>query len=252
MEEKDYIQFEDYLFGSLNKAETEVFENKLKTNNAFAEAFQTYKNLSNYLSDKYGNETESEAFRSNLSSISNKYFKEKLEVSEEDSEEKSSKKSFGFYKYVFAACVFVLFGVFTFNQFSNPSYSDFNNFDTVSLTVRGENDALLKTAEKAFNSKDFAAAEKAFAQLIETDKNNAEWNLYSGISNIELNNYDEADDILTEIANGNSAYKNKAIWYLALSKLKQEDTLACIDILKTIPEEADDYERAQRLLDQLD
>jgi len=235
MEEKDYIQFEDYLFGSLNKAETEVFENKLKTNNAFAEAFQTYKNLSNYLSDKYGNETESEAFRSNLSSISNKYFKEKLEVPEEDSEEKSSKKSFGFYKYVFAACVVVLFGVFTFNQFSNPS-----------------NDALLKTAEKAFNSKDFAAAEKAFAQLIETDKNNAEWNLYSGISNIELNNYDEADDILTEIANGNSAYKNKAIWYLALSKLKQEDTLACIDILKTIPEEADDYERAQRLLDQLD
>ncbi|WP_147678508.1 tetratricopeptide repeat protein [Algibacter pacificus] len=248
MEEKDYIQFEDYLFGTLSKTETEVFENKLKTNNAFAEAFQTYKNLSNYLSDKYGNETESAAFRANLSDISNKYFKEKLAISEE----KSSKKPFEFYKYVIAACVVVMLGVFTFNQFSSPSYSDFNNFDPVSLTVRGENDALLKIAEKAFNSRDFAAAEKAFAQLIETDQNNEAWNLYNAISKIELNHYDEADDILTEIANGNSAYKNKAIWYLALSKLKQEDTLTCIDILKTIPEDADDYERAQKLLDQLD
>jgi len=252
MEEKDYIQFEDYLFGTLNEKETAVFEEKLKTNNAFAEAFQTYKNLSNYLSDKYGNETESAAFRSNLSSISNKYFKEKLEVSEDVSEEKSNKKPFEFYKYVIAACVIVMFGVFTFNQFSSPSYSDYNNFDVVSLTVRGENDALLKTAEDAFNSKDFAAAEKAFAKLIETNKDNVAWNLYSAISHIELSDYEAADDVLTEIANGNSAYKNKAIWYLALSKLKQEDLLACVDVLKTIPEEADDYKRAQKLLEKLD
>ena len=184
----------------------------------------------------------------NLSRISNKYFSEK----EEGFEEKTSKTSFSFYKYAIAACIAVMFGVFTFTQFSNPSYSDYNTFDTLSLTVRGDQDALLKTAEDAFNSRDFVAAEKAFAQLIETDPNNIEWNLYNAISNVELNNYEKADDLLTDIANENSAYKTKAIWYLALSKLKQDDILTCIDVLKTIPEEADDYERAQKLLDKLD
>ena len=249
MEKEKYIQFEEYLAGSLNQAELEVFENKLKTDSAFMEAFQTYKNLSHYLSDKFGNETESEAFKENLKSISSKYFIEKEEAV---SEEKTSKKSFAFYKYAIAACVIVMLGVFTFGQFSNPSYSDFNNYDTISLTVRGDNDDLLKTAENAFNSKEFASAEKAFVRLIQIDQSNAELNLYSAISNIELNNYDKADELLTEIANENSVYKNKAIWYLALSKLKQQDVLACIDILKTIPEGAEDYERAQKLLNKLD
>ena len=248
MEEQDYMQFEDYLFDNLSAKEKAIFENKLNTNNAFAEAFQTYKNLSNYLSDKYGNETESEAFKENLGKISNKYFSEKIIVSEE----KKEAKSFSFYKYAIAACVIFMLGVFTFNQFSSPAYSDFNNYEAVSLTVRGENDALLKTAENAFNSKDFASAEKAFAQLIQKDPNQVEWNLYSGISNIELNNYEKADELLTDIANENSAYKTKAIWYLALSKLKQNDLEACVDVLKTIPEDADDYERAQNLLNKLD
>ena len=249
MEKENYIQFEEYLAGSLNQAELEMFENKLKTDSAFAEGFQTYKNLSHYLSDKFGNETESEAFKENLKSISSKYF---IQKDEAVSEEKTSKKSFTFYKYAIAACVIVMLGVFTFGEFSNPSYGDFNNYDTISLTVRGENDDLLKTGENAFNSKDFASAEKAFAQLIQIDPSNAELNLYSAISNIELSDYDKADELLTEIANENSAYKSKAIWYLALSKLKQEDVLACIDILKTIPEDAEDYERTQKLLNKLD
>ena len=80
MEKENYIQFEEYLAGGLNQAELEVFENKLKTDSAFMEAFQTYKNLSHYLSDKFGNETGSEAFKENLKSISSKYFIEKEEA----------------------------------------------------------------------------------------------------------------------------------------------------------------------------
>jgi len=249
MAEQDYIQFEDYLSENLSEADKLSFENKLNTDSAFAERFQTYKNLSHYLSDKFGNETESEAFKENLKSISSKYFVQKDEAI---SEEKSSKKSFTFYKYAVAACAILMIGVFTFNQFSNPTYNDFNTFDTVSLTVRGDNDALLKTAENAFNNRDFASAESALAQLMENDENNLELLYYRGIANIELNNFETSEDLLTELANGNSAYKNKAIWYLALSKLKQDDILDCVDILKTIPEEAEDYERAQKLLNKLD
>ena len=64
----------------------------------------------------------------------------------------------------------LLFGLFMFNQFSSPTYSDYSNYGTISLTVRGENDALLQTAENAFNNKDFAKADKAFKSLIVLDE----------------------------------------------------------------------------------
>lgn len=156
-------------------------------------------------------------------------------------------KTFQLYKYLIAACVIAVFGIFTFNQFSNPTYSDFNDYNAISLNVRSENDALLQTAESAFNNKYFAKAEDAFRGLIELDKENAELKLYRGISNFEL-----AESILNEISVGNSAYKNRAICYLALSKLKQKKCKAALEILKTHPEDADDYKQAQKLIKKLD
>jgi len=61
-----------------------------------------------------------------------------------------------------------------------------------------------------------------------------------------------ADANLNSLISGTSAYKNKALWYLALSKFKQENRDACILLLKQIPESADDYKQAQKLLNKLD
>ena len=248
MEQQDYILFEDYLSENLSKDEVAVFEKKLKTDNAFAEEFQTYKDLSSFLDDKFRNEEETKSFKQNLKFISDRHFIE----NEETTEEKVGSKTLSLFKYMIAACIVIMFGVVALNQFLSPTYSDFNNYETISLTVRGENDNLLKTAEKAFNTKDFASAEKAFKKLIESDKDNAELKLYRAITNIELNNFEVSDSLFEDLRRGNSVYKNKATWYLALSKLKQDDETTCITILKAIPEGADDYKQAQKLLDKLD
>ena len=58
--------------------------------------------------------------------------------------------------------------------------------------------------------------------------------------------------LLKDLSNGSSAYKQKAIWYLALSKLKQNDDAVCLDILRTISEDSEDYKRAQKLINKLD
>ena len=68
----------------------------------------------------------------------------------------------------------------------------------------------------------------------------------------QLDNFEKADGTLKTIQEGNSAYNNRATWYLALSKLKQEKEEACIILLKTIPEDADDYSQALKLLNKLD
>ena len=248
MEEQNYIAFENYLSKNLSEAEIVAFENKLDTDNKFTEAFNTYKELSSFLSNTYKNEAESTAFKNNLKSISNKHFNNKVVVLEE----KESTKTLNLFKYALVACILLMFGIFTFNQFSNPVYSDYNNYNAISLTVRGNNNALLQTAEKAFNNKNFELANETFNQLIALDHNNSELKLYSAISNIELNNFNISDDLLVDLSQGNSAYKNKAIWYLALSKLKQNDKMACLKLLKTITKDADDYKKAQKLMNKLD
>jgi len=248
MNDQNFILFESYLSKVLSKDETLVFESRLKTEPEFKQAFNTYKELSSFLEHKFENEAASNAFQNNLQKISKAHFNKKEVVLES----KKPTKMFQFYKYAIAACIVVLFGIFTFNQFSNPSFSDYNNYDSISLTVRGVQDELLKTAEDAFNNKDFAKTEEVFGQLLEKDHSNKEYQLYKGIALIELNKFKEADSLFGKLSNETSAYKNKAIWYLALSKLKQENYDACLDILKTLPEDADDYKRAQKLIDKLD
>ena len=246
MEEQDYILFENYLSGKMPKEEMIVFEERLKTNSEFNAAFRLYQETSLFLKNTFENEDARNTFRDNLQKISTSHFGKT-----DDNQVTKSKTSY-LYKYAVAACVVLLFGVFVFNQFSAPTYSDYSNYGTISLTVRGKNDALLQTAETAFNNKDFAKADKAFKSLMVLDENSAELKLYRAIANIELDNFETADALLDNLQKGNSVYKYKATWYLALSKLKQHETDACLAILKTIPNDAEDYGAAQKLIKKLD
>lgn len=248
MDEKNYILFEAYLSQELSKDETLDFEERLSTDPEFKQTFNTYKELSSFLEHKIGNEEKSNAFQKNLKKVSEAHFAS----TEKTSNPKKTIKVYPLMKYLVAASVAVLFGVFTFNQFSMPTYEDYATYDNVSFTVRGENNTLLKTAENAFNAKDFPAAEKAFKQLIAADENNTELKLYRAITNIELNNFELADAILNNLKEGHSVYKNKALWYLALSKLKQEDYNNALEVLKSIPEHAEDYNQAQKLIKKID
>lgn len=246
MEEQDYILYENYLSGDMPKEEMMSFEERLKTDSDFNNAFQLYKETSSFLKHTFEKEDARNIFKENLQKISRAHF------SKASDNQGKKTKPFNLYKYAVAACVVLLFGLFMFNQFSTPTYSDYSNYGTISLTVRGENDALLQTAETAFNNKDFAKADKAFKSLIVLDENNAELKLYRAIANIELNNFETADTLLDSLQKGNSVYKYKATWYLALSKLKQHETEECSAILKTIPKDAEEYKVAQKLIKKLD
>ena len=244
MNEQDYILFENYLSETLSSTEKEIFEARLETDLKFNESFNTYKELSSFLTQKFENETVSATFQNNLKSISKTYF--------EKQEAPKKVISFKPWQYAMAASLLLLVGITMFSNFSNPAYEDFANYDSVSLTVRGDEDALLKTAENAFNTKDFIKADEAFKSLLVIDKDNAELKFYRAVANVELSKFEIADNLLIGLSKGQSAYKNKAIWYLALSNLKQDEFDDCLEILKTIPEDAEDYKKAQKLINKLD
>ncbi|MCK4561494.1 MAG: hypothetical protein KAT78_01180 [Flavobacteriaceae bacterium] len=243
MDNQNYILFEDYLNGTLAQNEKTSFEERLKKDTLFNNEFNTYKELSSFLKNKFENEEASISFKANLKNISNKHFEK----------QKPSKKIIQFkpWQYAIAASFLLFFGIQYFNS-TTPNYNNFTSYDTISLIVRGSQNELLSNAEKAFNENDFAKSEIYFTQLLETNIDNNELKLYKAFSQIELNKFKDADTTLSILSKGNSVYKNKATWYLALSKLKQKDYKACLAILKTIDTEADDYKNAKKLLKKLE
>lgn len=251
MEEQDYILFENYLSGDLSVEETTSFESRLNADDAFKQAFNVYKDLTKYLEHQIGNEDKTTDFRANLDSISHRYFT-KLDVAENPVE---VKKTFNLYKFAVAASIALIMGFFVYNQFTGgANYSDFNNHGTVDFGVRGSEDnvGLLIKTTKAFNNEEYEEAKGYLEELIEEEPENIEYNFYYAITNIELDNFEKADETLTTIKEGNSAYNNRATWYLALSKLKQDKEAECIALLKQVPEDADDYSQALKLLNKLD
>lgn len=246
MKEEDYILFETYLANELSADEIAVFENRLETEAAFKESFKTYKELSGFLEHTIKNESETNAFKANLKSISNSHFN----TAQGASEIKKKSKVFNLLKYAVAACIVLMIGVTTFNQFSNPTYTDFNTHEPMTV-VRGNIKDLIE-ATKAFNNEEYGKANTLLKKLLENDPENTEIQLYYAITNIELDNFNVADTELNKIIVGKSAYKDKAFWYAALSRLKQRKIDATIVLLKQVSEDSDDYKEAQKLLKKLE
>ncbi|MGY0393568.1 tetratricopeptide repeat protein [Bizionia sp. KMM 8389] len=245
MQEQDYSIFESYLSGELNPDEQLAFHKRLQTDETFKQAFETYNNTSSYLKHAIGNETKNLDFKANLESASNTYFKNQANTS-------TKQRRINPWYYSVAAAAIIIIGFFIGQQFSSPVYADFADYGTISLTVRGEQDNLLAKAEAAFNNQDYQAANAYFTELLQLDSSHIELQLYKAVSMVELSKYTEADEILIGISQSPSVFRNKAKWYLALSKLKQDQINACLDVLHTIPEDAEDYSQAQKLIRKLD
>lgn len=244
MEEKDYLLFENYLSGDLSSEEKQQFEKLLTEDASVNRAFETYKDIASHLEQSISNEEQSNLFKENLQTISEDYFN----VEQTETKTKRIKP----WNLAIAASVVLLLGFFIFNQFSTPTYSDYNDFEVISLTERGGQDELLKVAELAFNNKNYDKAAAAFNTLLENDSSNNELKLYSAISNIEIGNYKVSDILLEEITQGKSIYVEQAKWIYALSQLKQKRYGECIEVLKTISEESENYDKAQKLIKKLD
>jgi tetratricopeptide (TPR) repeat protein len=241
MNEEHFLEFDKYLQGELTVEDQLVFEQQLKDQPALAMAFETYKELYLHLGNKFGLANELKAFKENLKGISKTHF------------EKSRSKVITFkpWYYGVAASVAVLFGLFFLNQNSNPAFEDYNQPETAFFTERGEANDNLKLAQDAFNEKKYTEAIPLFETILKTDKS-AEIQYFYGVALLEENKLPEAEAVFTTLKTGNSIYKNKAIWSLALSKLKQKDYKTCKKLLLTIPDDYEGNDQVDALLEELD
>lgn len=240
MNEERYIIFEQYLANELSAEEKINFEKQLAEDTELASAFEIFKELNLHLENKFGNEMELKAFKKNLKSVSKEHFKAK----------KSKVVAFKPWQYTIAASVAVLVGLFVFQNI-NPSFDDYNNPEMATFIERGDVNENLKLAQDAFNTKNYKTAIPYFEGVLKVNKT-PEIQYFYAISLLEDNQFQKAESNLSELKSGTSIYKTKAAWYLALSKLKQKDYKSCKEILLTIPDDFEDYDQVQELLNELD
>lgn len=241
MNEEKYILFDQYLQGELSEKARLDFEKQLSENKALASEFETFKEVQIQLETKFDFAADREAFTANLKTISKEHFK---------AADNSKVISIKPWTYLVAASVVLLLGLFLFNP-SKPSFEDYNQYENAYLTERGDEIANLKQAEIAFNAKNYKAAIPLFETVLKENKS-AEIQYFYGVSLLEDNQIQKAETVFNEIKSGNSIYKNKAIYALALAKLKQKDYQSCKEILLTIPSDYEHYDKVHELLDKLD
>jgi hypothetical protein len=241
MNEDHFLEFDEYIQGEMTAADKLAFEQQLKDQPELVMAFETYKELNLHLENKFGQANELKAFKKNLKGISKDHFKKM----------KPKVIAFKPWHYGVAASVAVLVGIFFLNQNSDPAFEDYNHPETAFFTERGEANDNLKRAQDAFNAKQYKTAIPLFETILKTNQS-AEFQYFYALSLLEDNRLPEAEAVFVTLKSGNSIYKNKAVWSLALSKLKQKDYKSCKELLLTIPEDYEGNDEVDALLEELD
>lgn len=241
MQEELYITFENYLTNEMTLEEKTTFENQLYNDEIFKKQFELYKETTQFLNVKFSNETSE--FKENLKSISANHFAN-------SSQKKTKVISLQSKWFAIAAMLVVFIGIWYLNSSANPSYSDYNTHNEAHFVERSEGNPNLKMAQDYFNSKDYQKASETFSKI--ENVTNPEIQLYYAISLIEMDDYLKAKILLENISQGNSVFKDDAIWYLALSSLKQKKYDESKKYLRKISEDSEKYSEAQKLLNDLE
>lgn len=246
MDELKYITFDKYLQDELTEVEKKSFEAQLLNDAEFKKDFEIYKALEASLSSKFENEEAEIELRKTLTNLGSEHIKN------DETTKKETKviSLFNYKKLMIAASIALLIGFFMFKD-GNPVYSDFANHGNLEIVVRSENSEEILNAENAFNSQKYFEALQELKILSDLNPDDVELQLYKAICHLELNSYTDADRIFDEISKGESSLATKATWYKALSFLKQEKLKECKEALQIIPESAEEYPQAKKLLKKL-
>ncbi len=244
MDEKTILLFDDYLQEALSPEAKKALELRLQTEPDLKDAFTIFRDLNEHLSHNLSEERTT--FKGTLKTLADEH----LDTSVMPKKEVKVIR-FKPLRYLVAACAVILFGAIFWTQMQNASYSDYSFEGTIDLIERGEDASAFAKAEKDFNNGLYSDAIVSFDAILASDPNNTQVLFYKGIASVETENYVDAEQIFVNLSTGNSIFKYKAQWYNALNFLKQGDVDRCKQILLSLPQEAENYKEAQKLLKKL-
>ncbi len=261
---EDDILIENFLRGNLSEKEKEDFLIKLKIDSDFnekflfeKELFETYsedewnsKNLNPELVKEYKElfqNSETQQLKTVIDKVQNKF------------QESPKKKVFTKrIIYLSAAMIALLFTVYTLipKSISNQDlYFAYIQKDKLpSLISRSTNETDLVIGQEYFENKNYKESLRIFKKEFENSNvKNANIYLYIGISQIELNQFENAENTFDLLINSDLIDAPKGKWYKALLYLKNNQTEKTKRLLQEIVNEKSfNYILAEKLLIEID
>lgn len=236
----EYI--ESYFRQALNAEEKQAFEKRCETDEAFA------KEVAFYIVTR-------ETLREDLLAKKQQEWKV-LKTEEESAPVISIAKKSTLSKWIMnaaAACVLVVASMFLFEMQSSPqrlASQYINNID-LSQTMDASHDSL-QLGIAAYKNKDYTKALGYFEGVTKQDSANSDAKKYTGLTYIQLNNYDKAIEQFDALANMQGLYYNpgdflKAVALLKRNKAGDEET-AKILLQKVVNENESEKETAEEWL----
>lgn len=240
--EEIYLAFDRYLSHDMTAEERAALEQQLQTDEDLAEKLRIYEQAQKILTGRYQSEEKENLFRKNLEVIGN----------EELGKKQGRVVRMNWTVWAAAASIAFLCAVLFYTSFSKPDYNTYaRHYEPLALAERGSEDSLKIKAQRAFNNEDYKEAVVSINLLLKHDPTNETLKMYKGMALLELDQVSEARALFEEVRKTPSAYKDQAIWLLALSALKEKDYKTCEEFLKQIPEGSPEYNQAQKLLNDL-
>lgn len=141
------------------------------------------------------------------------------------------------------------------NRSSTPSaiYAQYYQPADINMSFRTAEeivDSDLRLAMMYYENKEFSQAIDLFEKILESDNSRIGLNLYSGISRMEIKQYDEANKNFKRIIDHKAnAFIESAEWYLGLCYLMTNDNLKAREVFEDIASSDGYYKKeARRIL----
>ena len=228
---------EQYLDNELPAAERERFEQRLKEDTAFAQAFQVEKDVRDGI-EALGNQ--------NLKSELKTIYQE--EVLDREATIRPMKRRRWWLMAAAAIAALLLSWWLWPERLASAEELYASYFQPeYSYTERGNQEQLISRAEAKLRQGAYAEALPLLEQLLSVEPGRAEFQLAKGIALVETGQYEKGLAALQKSGTLSPTHQNEALWYEALAWLKQGDLERTLEVLEEIPSSSARYPQAQAL-----
>jgi hypothetical protein len=241
MEEKYTQLLDDYFNDLLDPEGRKTVEDLVATEPGFQQEFNLRQKMEHFARVQH----RRAQLDQQLTQLNQKYFKDTAPVMEV-----KRPMRVGWRKIMLAAASVAILAaaLWWLQKPTGTLYEQYAAHEMPQFTVRSSGANLSAEAEQAFKQKNYATALEKLSTLLAEEPNDANYQLYQAICLIELNRSAEARIALQPLADGKSALKSEAVWYLALSYLKEQNNTACQTILMQISAGDIHYKDAEKLI----
>jgi TolA-binding protein len=138
------------------------------------------------------------------------------------------------------------------NKLFNSFYKPFEAVSPVTRSINSITTDKYATAIESYRTGNYQKAAIGFAELLQEDKFVVSSQFFLGLSQLAINNYDQAINLLAATANNSGEYGKEARWYLGLAYLKTANKQKASECFEYLTSTGGFYsERSEKILRRL-